>query len=117
MNMLIQLFEEDGFTDGFESKVIENIVKRSSSVKWAKEDADSQYYLLKKKDIEGLLEAFKEEKIQQREKSLFKKRQTRTLKELRIIVDILEILKNDQVVQDEENIVRFVLKEDELLDI
>lgn len=117
MIVLIQLFEENGFMDEFESKVIENIVKRSSYVKWASEDTDSQYYLLKKKDIEDLLEVFKEEKIRQREKSLFKKRQTRTLTELRIIVDILEILKNDQVVQDEENIVRFVLKEDELLDI
>src|SRR5690625_1399676 len=99
MRMMMQLYDENGFTDEFESKVIENMVKRSSRVEWVREDADNQYYLLKKNDIEGLLEEFQDEKIRQKEKSLFKKRPTRTIKELGIIINILKVLQNDQVVQ------------------
>lgn len=115
--MMMQLYDENGFTDEFESKVIENMVKRSSRVEWVREDADSQYYLLKKKVIQGLMKELQEEKIRQKEKSLFRKRPTRTLKELRILINILEVLRDDQVVQEDEDIVMFVIKEDELLDI
>lgn len=115
--MIMQLYDEDGFTDEFESKVIENMVKRSSRVEWVREDADSQYFLLKKNDIEDLIREFQDEKIKQKEKSLFKKSPTKTLKELRIIINILEILKNDQVVQEDKDVVMFVIKENELLDI
>lgn len=115
--MIMQLYDEDGFTDEFESKVIENMVKRSSRVEWVREDADSQYYLLKKNGIEGLIGKFQDEKIKQKEKSLFKKRSTRTLKELRVLINILKVLRDDQVVQENEYIAIFVIKEDELLDI
>ncbi len=118
MIVLIQLFEEDGFTDEFESKVIENIVKRSSSVKWAREDADNQYYILQKKNVGSLMEELQAEEVRQKEKSLFKKRSTRTLKELHIIINILEILKGDQVVAENKDIVMFVIKvPQKLLDI
>lgn len=112
--MIMQLYDEDGFTDGFESRVIENMVMKSSWVEWIKEDADSRYYLLKKKDIEGLMGELKEEKVRQKEKSLFKRLRTRTLKELRIIINILEVLRDDKVVQENEDIVMFVIKEGEL---
>lgn len=117
MNMLIQLYEEDGFTDEFESRIIENMVMRSTWVEWIREDSEGEYYLLKKKAVEGLRNEFKEEEVRQKEKSLFKKKSTRTLKELRIIINIMEILRNDQVVQEDEGIALFVLKRDELLDI
>lgn len=115
--VLIQLFEEDGFTDEFESRIIENMVMRSSWIELIREDSEEKYYLLKKKDVEGLMSDLKEEKVRQKEKSLFKKKSTRTLKELRIIINILEILRNDQVVQGDESIALFVLQRDELLDI
>src|SRR5690625_4891183 len=118
MIMMMQLYEENGFTDEFESRVIESMVKGSLRVEWVKEDGDSHYYLLKKKDIVGLMDEFQDEKIRQKEKSLFKKRSTRTLKELRIIINILKVLQDDQVVQENDDIVMFVIKEYvELLDI
>lgn len=115
--MIMQLYDGSGFTDEFESRIIGNIIKRSSCVEWIRKDADNQYYLLIKKDITRLMEEFEHEKIRQKEKSLFKKKPTKTLKELRIIINILEILKNDHVVQKEEDVVLFVIKENELLDI
>lgn len=117
MSMMMQLYDEDGFTDEFESRVIENMIMKSSWVEWIREDSRGKYYLLKKYCVEGLIIELKEEKVRQKEKSIFKKRSTRTLKELRIIINILAILKNDQVVQDDEDIVMFVIKEEELLDI
>lgn len=113
----MQLYDEDGFTDKFESRVIENMVMKSSWVEYVKEDTKNQYYQLKKKNIKYLIDEFQEEKIRQKEKSLFKKKPTRTLRELRILINILEILVNDQVVQEDEYIAMFVIKEDELLDI
>lgn len=111
----MQLYDEDGFTDEFESKVIENMLMKSSWVECIREGTENQYYQLKKKNIKYLIDEFQEEKIRQKEKSLFKKKPTRTLKELRILIKILEILVNDQVVQGDEYIAMFVIKEDELL--
>lgn len=115
--MIMQLYEEDGFSDEFESKVIENIVKRSSNVYLLKADGNSQSYILKKKAAINFKEELQEEKMRQREKSLFKKKSTRTLKELRIMISILEILENDHAVTSDEVIALFVIKADELLDI
>ena len=115
--MVMQLYAEDGFTDEFESRVIEKRITRSSWVEWVSEDGKEQYYQLKKKNVQYLIDEFQEEKMRQKEKSLFKKKPTRTLNEFKILINILNVLANDQVVPDEEYIAMFVVEKDQLLDI
>ena len=116
--MWMQIYSEDGFLDRFDSKVIENLINCSPSVTYLRREEGKNYYWLKKSSIQGLVVEMEEELVRQREKSLFKGIHTKTLKELEIIIKILNIIDKDLVVKNEEEVVLFITQErEELLEI
>lgn len=116
--MWMQLYHSDGFTDEFESKVIENRIRKSRAVSYVRTEEKESFYVLKKGNIHILKEELKEEAVRQYEKSLFKKHPTRTLKELRIIIKILGIVQDDFKVEEDQDVIMFIAQDnEEILDM
>lgn len=114
----MQIYGDDGFKDEFESNVISKLLRRIDCLQYIKIEDEKEYYNVRKRDIEKLLEPLKQEYQMQRQKCLFKDKGNKTLKELKIIIGILKIISEDTIIKDNEYVVTFIIKDKvELLDI
>lgn len=102
------------FQDEFESKVIDGLIQTTKNLTYKKEEGCYKYYTLKENNIKYFKEELGMERQRQWEKGLFKKRETRTYKEISKMKDILKIMEDYlNEVEDKEDIIIFRVGVDE----
>jgi len=116
--MIMKIYDKDGFSDTFISKVIEGIILKTDNLIKESENENMITYAIYKSNIKKFIAELQRETTMQREKSMFKKSNTHTLKELNIITGILKVISDDNIIEDNEIVIWFdINKYEELLEI